>query len=112
MISVAEVEGAFMINGKVIDILEEIAELLEARKDNVFKIRSYRLAAKNIATLDRDLRDYYQEGRLQDIPGVGKAIADKIIEIIQTGDLVYLRRLREEIRGTQENLIKLPCGDE
>ena len=101
-----------MINGKVIDILEEIAELLEARNDNVFRIRSYRLAARNIAILDRDLRDYYLEGRLQEIPGVGRAIAEKITEIIQTGELAYLRRLREEVRGTKENLIRLPCEDE
>lgn len=101
-----------MINRKVVEILEEIADLLEIKEDNVFKIRSYRLAARNISNLDVDLGEYYDEGRLQDIPGIGKAIAEKITEIIQTGDLGYLRRLREEVLGEVESPAGLPCREE
>jgi len=96
-----------MINGKVIQFLEEIADLLETRNDNMFKIRSYRLAAKNIGSLKMNLRDLHRQGRLRDIPGVGKAIADKIAEIVETGDLGYLRKLREEVYGSSDPLIRL-----
>lgn len=101
-----------MINTKVIEMLEEIADLLEMRKDNPFKIRSYRLAARNIGSLDIDLRDLHRQGRLRSIPGVGSAISDKIAEIIDTGELRYLQRLRQEILGSDLPLVRLPSKEE
>jgi DNA polymerase (family 10) len=100
-----------MINSKVVGMLEEIADLLETRKDNPFKIRSYRTAARNISTLDQDLGELEEEGRLREIPGVGDAIAEKIREIIGTGDLDYLRRLKKEVLGPEEPLMMSPSGE-
>lgn len=101
-----------MINVRVSQTLNEIADLLEKMDENPFRVRSYRLAADNIANLTRDLRDYYLEGRLTSVPGVGRAMEIKIIEFIQTGELRYLHRLREAMYGTQRPLVLLPCRED
>ncbi|MBM4237405.1 MAG: DNA polymerase/3'-5' exonuclease PolX, partial [Euryarchaeota archaeon] len=84
-----------MSNVKIAAILYEIADLLEL-KDVEFKPRAYRRAARSIESLDRDLAEFYKEGKLRDIPGIGEAIAKKISEIIESGELNYLKQLREE----------------
>lgn len=92
-----------MINRKVADILYEIADVLELQ-GVAFKPRAYTRAARNIESMKEDLAEYYEEGNLQDIEGVGKAIEDKIIEIIETGKLEYLDNLYEE---TPKGLIEV-----
>lgn len=84
-----------MSNAKVAQILYEIADLLEI-KGVGFKPQAYRRAARNIEELDRDVEEYFREGKLREIPGVGEAIAEKVSEIIRTGELGYLKELREE----------------
>lgn len=53
--------------------------------------------AQAIETIPEDIANVAREGRLDEIPGVGKSIAEKIQEIIETGDLAYLESLREEL---------------
>ncbi|MGD0056737.1 MAG: DNA polymerase/3'-5' exonuclease PolX [Methanomassiliicoccales archaeon] len=84
-----------MTNEKVAQVLYEIADLLEL-KGVEFKPRAYRRAARNIEELDKDIQEYYREGKLREIPGIGEAIAKKVAEIIQSGELNYLKELREE----------------
>jgi DNA polymerase (family 10) len=84
-----------MKNREMAGILYEIAELLEM-KDVDFKPRAYRRAAQNIESLGTDIEELYEQGKLQDIPGVGKSIAEKIMEYLETGSVETLERLREE----------------
>ncbi len=85
-----------MSNDKVVDVLNEIADLLDI-KDVQFKPRAYRRAAREIESLTQDLEDIHNEGKLEDIPSVGKNISEKITELLQTGQLEYLNDLRKEI---------------
>ena len=85
----------------------EIADLLELQGVS-FKPRAYIRAARNIDSMKEDLRDYYEEGKLQDIEGVGKAIEDKIIEIIETGKMEYLDDLYDEIPPGLRQVMKVP----
>ncbi len=85
----------------------KIAELLELQGVS-FKPRVYTRAARNIDSMKDDLTDYYEEGKLQDIDGVGKAIEDKIIEIIETGKLEYLDDLYEETPEGLRQVMKVP----
>lgn len=93
---------ARLANFEVAAILYEVADLLEI-KGVRFKPHAYRRVAQAIDTLPEDVADLVREGRLSEIPGVGKGISGKITEIIETGSLGYLESLREELpEGVQE----------
>lgn len=94
-----------MSNDEVVDVLNEIADLLDI-KSVQFKPRAYRRAAREIESLSRDLEDIQKEGKLEDIPSVGKNISEKITELLQTGELEYLNDLREEI-PLERDLLKV-----
>jgi DNA polymerase (family 10) len=78
--------------------LEEFADLLEA-KGVEYKPRSYREAAENVRGYHRDVSDLAAEGQeaVAEIPGVGEAISEKIVEFVETGRIAELEDLREEL---------------
>ena len=78
------------------EILEQIALLLELKGENPFKIRAYTNAARALETLTDDLARLVEEKRLEEIDGIGKAIAEKITTLVTTGKLDYYDTLREE----------------
>jgi DNA polymerase (family 10) len=82
---------------QIADTLESIARMLELKGENVFKIRAYTNAARALETFSGDLAVAAAENRLAEIPGIGKAIAEKITELVTTGELVYFNNLKAEI---------------
>ena len=80
----------------IADTLEQIAQLLELKGENVFKIRAYQNAARAVETYAGSLAEAAAEGRLGEIEGVGKAIAEKITELVTTGWLEYFETLKAE----------------
>lgn len=80
----------------VVDTLEAIGRLLELKDENIFKIRAYTNAARALETFTGDFARTVGEGTLTEIPGVGKAIADKITEYFATGQLAYFEALKSE----------------
>ncbi len=84
-------------NYEVARTLTRIADLLEIKGELVHKVLAYRRAAETITEMGEDIRDYQREGRLDDIPGVGKALSEKIDELLTTGRLAYLERLELEV---------------
>jgi DNA polymerase (family 10) len=78
------------------DLLESIARLLELKGENLFKIRAYTHAARALETFTGDLSKLAAEGRLGEIPGIGKAIAEKLGEWFATGRLEYYEQLKAE----------------
>jgi DNA polymerase (family 10) len=97
-----------MNNREVADTFELIADLLEIKGDVIYKILAYRKAADSINNLGRDLNDYWRAGQLQEIPGVGKAISEKIDELLSTGKLGFLERLEEEVPASLAGLLEVP----
>jgi len=88
-----------------------MASLMEVRGEDPFRIRSYRMAAEAIETWPTSLHKIAaKEGAagLQDIPGVGKAIAGKIIELIDRGTFDAWERLTAETPETVLDLLQLP----
>ena len=81
---------------QIADILESIAQMLEIKGENVFKIRAYTNAARALETYTGDIAVAAGEGRLGEIPGVGKHIAEKITELVATGQLAYFEILKAE----------------
>ncbi|MGD8856093.1 MAG: helix-hairpin-helix domain-containing protein, partial [Chloroflexota bacterium] len=86
-----------MNNRDIAQIFEQIADMLAIRGDQIHRVLAYRRAAENIRELDRDLGSLRSEGDLTDLPGIGKALADKIEEMLDTGRLAYFERLAGEI---------------
>ena len=84
-------------NDQVAKRLEEIADLLEAQRDNPFRVRAYRRGGDALIGLDRPVhRILVDEGieGLVRLPGIGESLARSIVELVYTGDLGLLGRLR------------------
>jgi DNA polymerase (family 10) len=80
----------------VVDTLEQIAQLLELKGENVFKIRAYTNGARALETFPGDLEKAVANEELAEIPGLGKALVEKITELVTTGKLAYYERLKAE----------------
>ncbi|MEI8233882.1 MAG: DNA polymerase/3'-5' exonuclease PolX [Verrucomicrobiota bacterium] len=85
-----------MTKDEVGAVLEGITQLLELKGENPFKIRAYQNAARAIESYSGNLETAAREGRLQEIPGIGQAIAEKIGELYATGRLAYYEELKAE----------------
>ncbi len=84
-----------MKNDEVAALLNEIGDMLDILGEDRFRVVSYHRAARAIEGLTADIEDLVQEGKLDDIPGVGGAIAEKITEYVTTGRITY----REELKA-------------
>jgi DNA polymerase (family 10) len=86
-----------MTNLEIAAVFRDIGDLLTKKKENWFKIRSYRKAAEEIEKLTVDLSRLAEEGKLREIPGVGEAIEKKIAEMLNTGRLQFYEKLKAEV---------------
>lgn len=84
-------------NAEIADRLMSLAQLLSAQKENPFKVKAYRRAAKTIRTLSESIDGLVRSNAdLTEYPGIGKAIGGAIREIVLSGSLGQLERLRSE----------------
>ncbi len=100
-----------MTNKELADVFTLIADMLQIRGDVVYKISAYRKAADNLIALPRNVKDIWQEDGtkgLIEIPGVGKAIAEKIDELLRTGQLEFLAKLQEEVPAGLVEMLAVP----
>lgn len=86
-----------LTNRDIADIFDRCADMLQLRGDNIHRVLSYRRASETIRALARDLRAISAEGGLTDLQYVGKTIAAKIDEMLETGELDFYNRLKDEI---------------
>jgi len=101
-------ESKAIDNNTIAQVLSAIADLLEVKGEDVFRIRSYRRAAEAVQMAPRALTEMATAKELQSIPGIGKSIAEKILEIIQTGRSSQLEELQRELPATLLDLLKVP----
>ena len=95
-------------NQELANIFESIADLLEIKGEVVYKTLAYRKASDSLNNLARDVNDIWQEGDLTEIPGVGKAIAEKIDELLSTGKLEFFEKLENEVPPGLLDVLKVP----
>ena len=62
-----------------------IANLLEIKGEVIYTTLAYRKAAESLLSLAGDVNQFWKDGKLREIPGVGKSIAEKIDELLRTG---------------------------
>jgi DNA polymerase (family 10) len=85
-----------MLNSEIARLFEDLADRLEISGANSFRVRAYRQAAKTISESLADLARN-SKGKLTDIPGVGKDLAEKIVVIVETESLPQLEEIREQV---------------
>ncbi len=88
--------------------LERIATLLSLKGENEFKTRAYTRAARQIIRLNRPVKELVDRGELQELPGIGKALAQKIEELVTTGESRLLARLEAEVPAGLLALFSIP----
>jgi DNA polymerase (family 10) len=89
-------------------MLEEIANLLSLLNENPFRIRAYLEAARVVANVPEPIEEVWQQGRLQEIPGIGPSIASKIDEYLRTGRSSYVEELRRRVAPGAPELLQVP----
>lgn len=95
-------------NEEVAHIFNAIADMLEIKGDNPFRIRAYRRAAENLTGLAEDVATLIKRETLQEIPGIGKDLAGKIREIVSTGTLREYEGLKEQVPPGLVELLQIP----
>lgn len=94
-----------MRNIELAELFHEIADLLEIREENVFRIRAYRRAAQQLESLAADVVEALAAGKK--IPGIGADLAAKIREYAETGAIAYLEEMRKELPPGVRQLMAL-----
>ncbi len=94
-------------NGPVVDMLNEIADILEITGSDRFRPLAYRRASRTIEALPKPISAYIAEGSVSELAGVGEAITAKIKEFTTTGRLEYLENLRKSIPHGLLDMLKL-----
>src|SRR3972149_9057331 len=96
-----------MNNSEVAEVFDNIADFLEIKGERIYRVLAYRRGAEAIRTLGRDINKVWPDEQLQDIPGVGKAISEKIGELLSSGKLEYYERLQAEIPAGLPPVLKV-----
>ncbi len=97
-----------MTKREIADVLKEIATLLELKGENPFKIRAYSNGARALESLEEDLDVLIGESRLSDVPGLGKALVEKIETLHETGSLEFYDNLKESIDDGLVSMLEIP----
>jgi DNA polymerase (family 10) len=99
-----------MTNQEIAAVFRRLADLLELRDENPFKIRSYRAAAETIEETTTPLVDLVAAGglaKLRELPGIGEAISKKIVELAETGTFRLYEEVKAELPPSILDLLKI-----
>ncbi|MBO0720157.1 MAG: hypothetical protein J2P41_05005 [Blastocatellia bacterium] len=97
-------------NHEIAVVFRRLADLLELRDENPFKVRSYRTAAETIEETATPLFELAASGgssKLRELPGIGEAISKKIVDLLETGTFKLYEEVKSEIPETVLDLLKV-----
>ncbi len=98
-----------MNNQRIAEVFDDIAGLLEIKGEKVFTVRAYQRAARTISRLPTELETMLSDGEdLRQIPGIGKAISDKIGELVDTNRMRFYDNLKSEFPDGMLDLLSVP----
>jgi len=97
-----------MTKDEVAAALDEIGTLLELKGENPFRTRTYHNASRILGQFQGDFKKVVADGKLEDIDGIGDALALKITTLVNTGKLKYLDDLRAETPAGMLDMLRLP----
>ena len=99
-------EAADLVNADLARVFHEIGDILEVKGEIAFKTIAYHRAADTIGRSPVDLVAAYRAGDPPKVAGVGQAISDKIGELVTTGRMLFLERLRAEVPASLVDLLR------
>jgi DNA polymerase (family X) len=91
-------------NKELADLFEKMADILEFKGENPFKISAYRKASRIIGDLTQDIEEIAENGKLKGIPGIGEGMAQKVVEYLKTGKI---SKFEEVKKGVPDELIAI-----
>jgi len=97
-----------MKNKELADLFGKMADILEFKGENPFKIGAYRKASRVIGDLTQDVRELAESGKLRQIPGIGESIAQKIEEYLQTGRVSKYDEIKKGVSDELVSLMDIP----
>ena len=98
-----------LTNDQIAATLEQLADLLEFKGTNPFRLRAYRNAAKSIREMSDSVESLVREQfDLTTIEGIGKAVSEKCQQLVETGKLKQLEELLEEVPKSVLDLLRIP----
>ena len=92
----------------IVKVLERIGTMMEIKGENPFKVRAYFSGARTLQTMEEDLGEVIEEGRLGDIQGIGKALTEKIETLHSTGELEFYDKLVASVPSGLMDLLDIP----
>lgn len=95
-------------NADIAEAFDEIGDLLSILGENVFRVRAYRRAAQIVRSLPSEVAQLGGPDEYDALPGIGKDLARKIAELVRTGRLTLLERLRRQVPPGVRELLSLP----
>lgn len=95
-------------NADIADAFDELGDLLSLQGENPFRIRAYRRAARVVRSLPQELAELKTVSEYDAIPGIGRDLAGKIAELVKSGRLKALEKLRREVPPGLRDLLSLP----
>jgi DNA polymerase (family 10) len=96
-------------NAEVAETLEKLADLLDIKGENQFRVRAYRNAVRTITGMQSSLSDLVARGEdLSQYQGIGNAMSEKITEIVTTGTLTKLEEVKKELPEGLLDLLRIP----
>ncbi len=93
-----------MKNKELADLFEKMADILEFKNENPFKISAYRRASRVLGDLTQDIKEVAESGELKKVPGIGEGMAQKIEEYLKTGKI---SKYEEVKKGVSDELIAM-----
>ena len=97
-----------MKNKELADLFGKMADILEFKGENPFKIGAYRKASRVIGDLTQDVQELADSGKLRQIPGIGESIARKIEEYLQTGRVSKYDEIKKGVSDELVSLMDIP----
>ena len=93
-----------MKNKELADLFDKMADILEFKNENPFKISAYRKASRVLGDLTQDIQEITESGALKKVPGIGEGMAQKIEEYLKTGKI---SKYEEVKKGVSDELIAM-----
>ncbi|MEL7335842.1 MAG: helix-hairpin-helix domain-containing protein, partial [Planctomycetota bacterium] len=99
-----------MTNEAIASVFEQMADLLEFKGENPFRIKAYRNGARSLRQLEEAAQKVLEDPdrKLSDLPGIGKTLVEKITVLVETGSLPQLKKLQEEIPASVLQMVRIP----
>jgi DNA polymerase (family 10) len=95
-------------NKELTDLFERMADILEFKDENPFKINAYRKASRILGDLTQDIEEVARRGELKMIPGIGEGISQKIVEYLKTGKVSKFEEVKKEVSDELIAIMDIP----